>query len=84
MKIEKLNDNQIRCTLNKHDLIDRELKLSELAYGSEKARGLFRDMMNQAFDEFGFEFCFDKQKSDIGGFRYSQASVEKTFFYYDE
>ncbi len=55
MKIEKLNDNQIRCTLNKHDLIDRELKLSELAYGSEKARGLFRDMMNQAFDEFGFE-----------------------------
>lgn len=55
MKIEKLNDNQIRCTLNKHDLIDRELKLSELAYGSEKAKGLFRDMMNQAFDEFGFE-----------------------------
>lgn len=55
MKIEKLNDNQIRCTLNKHDLIDRELKLSELAYGSEKAKGLFRDVMNQAFDEFGFE-----------------------------
>lgn len=55
MKIEKLNDNQIRCTLNKHDLIDRELKISELAYGSEKAKGLFRDMMNQAFDEFGFE-----------------------------
>ena len=55
MKIEKLSDNQIRCTLNKHDLIDRELKISELAYGSEKAKGLFRDMMNQAFDEFGFE-----------------------------
>ena len=55
MKIEKLNDNQIRCTLNKRDLIDRELKISELAYGSEKAKGLFRDMMNQAFDEFGFE-----------------------------
>lgn len=55
MKIEKLNDNQIRCTLNKHDLIDRELKISELAYGTEKAKGLFRDMMNQAFDEFGFE-----------------------------
>ena len=48
MKIEKLNDNQIRCTLNKRDLIDRELKISELAYGSEKAKGLFRDMMNQA------------------------------------
>ncbi|HIS47764.1 MAG TPA: adaptor protein MecA [Candidatus Scybalocola faecigallinarum] len=55
MKIEKLNENQIRCTLNQRDLIDRELKISELAYGSEKAKGLFRDMMNQAFDEFGFE-----------------------------
>ena len=55
MKIEKLNENQIRCTLNQRDLIDRELKITELAYGSEKAKGLFRDMMNQAFDEFGFE-----------------------------
>lgn len=55
MRIEKLNDNQIRCTLYKHDLIDRELKISELAYGTEKAKGLFRDMMEQAFDEFGFE-----------------------------
>ena len=55
MKIEKLNENQIRCTLNQRDLIDTELKISELAYGSEKAKGLFRDMMNQAFDEFGFE-----------------------------
>lgn len=55
MKIEKISDNQIRCTLNKSDLIDRELKISELAYGSEKAKALFRDMMQQAFYEFGFE-----------------------------
>ncbi|WP_455718247.1 adaptor protein MecA, partial [Anaerosporobacter sp.] len=27
MKIEKINDSQIRCTLNKDDLIDRELKI---------------------------------------------------------
>ena len=32
MKIEKINDNQIRCTLTQADLADRELKLSELAY----------------------------------------------------
>lgn len=55
MKIEKISDNQIRCTLNKDDLIDRELKISELAYGTEKARALFRDMIQQAFYEFGFE-----------------------------
>ena len=55
MKIEKVNDNQIRCTLSKQDLADRQIKLSELAYGSEKAKGLFRDMIEQANDEFGFE-----------------------------
>ncbi len=55
MKIEKVNDNQIRCTLTKEDLISRELKISELAYGTEKAKTLFRDMMRQANFEFGFE-----------------------------
>ena len=55
MKIEKVNENQIRGTLSKKDLADRQIKLSELAYGSEKARGLFRDMIEQANYEFGFE-----------------------------
>lgn len=55
MKIEKINDNQIKCTLNKSDLLSRQIKLSELAYGTEKAKNLFRDMMQQASSEFGFE-----------------------------
>lgn len=55
MKIERLNENQIRCTLNKADLADRELLISELAYGTERARELFRDMMQQASVELGFE-----------------------------
>lgn len=55
MKIEKVNDNQIRCTLTREDLASRQIKLSELAYGTEKAKSLFRDMMQQANFEFGFE-----------------------------
>ena len=55
MKIEKISDNQIRCTLNKQDLKDRQLRLSELAYGTEKAKALFQDMIQQASYEFGFE-----------------------------
>ncbi len=55
MKIEKLNEQQIRCTLTKEDLAIRHIKLSELAYGSEKTRALFRDMMEQASVDFGFE-----------------------------
>ena len=55
MKIEKINENQIRCTLTKQDLAERQIKLSELAYGTEKVKMLFRDMMQQAAYEFGFE-----------------------------
>ena len=55
MKIEKVNDQQIRCTLTKEDLAKRQLKISELAYGSEKAKSLFKDMMEQASFECGFE-----------------------------
>ena len=28
MKIEKINENQIRCTLTKEDLADRDIKIS--------------------------------------------------------
>ncbi len=55
MKIEKISDNQIRCTLTREDLEERGINLSELAYGSEKAKDLFRDMMYQASIDFGFE-----------------------------
>ena len=55
MKLEKLNDNQIRCTLTREDLASRHLNLLELVYGGEKAKSLFREMMQQAAYEFGFE-----------------------------
>lgn len=55
MKIERINDNQIRCTLTGQDLADRHLQLSELSYGSDKAKRLFRDMIQQASYELGFE-----------------------------
>ena len=55
MKIERINDNQIRCTLTSFDLSVRNLNLGELAYGSEKARSLFREMIQKASNEVGFE-----------------------------
>ena len=55
MKIEKVNDHQIRCTLTREDLVSRELKISELAYGTSKAKDLFREMMQQAALEFDFD-----------------------------
>lgn len=55
MKIEKVNDNQFRCILSKEDLADRQIRISELAYGTQKAKDLFNDMIEQANYEIGFE-----------------------------
>lgn len=55
MKIEKISDTQIRVTLSHSDLQNRDIKIAELAYGSSKAQALFKDMMTQAYEDFGFE-----------------------------
>ena len=55
MKIEKINDFQIRCILTSDDLIKRNLNIKELTYGSEKVRALFQEMMERASDEVGFD-----------------------------
>lgn len=55
MKIERISENQIRCTLSNFDLSVRNLNLTELAYGSDKARNLFREMIQRASNEVGFD-----------------------------
>lgn len=55
MKIERISDTQIKFYLTKEDLEARNLKITELAMGSEKAQLLFRDIMEQAMVEYGFE-----------------------------
>ena len=55
MKIEKISENQIKCTLTAEDLAARKIRLSELAYGTSKARDLFADMMKEAYKKFGFK-----------------------------
>ncbi len=54
MRIERINENSIKCTLTSFDLSVRNLNLRELAYGSDKARKLFEEMMNKASNEVGF------------------------------
>ncbi|MDL2248067.1 adaptor protein MecA [Tyzzerella sp. OttesenSCG-928-J15] len=55
MKIEKISESQIKFVLNKTDLTEKNIKITELAYGSEKTQDLFREMMEQAYAECGFE-----------------------------
>ena len=54
MKIERINEDQVRCTLTHEDLELRNVKISDLAYGTDDTRALFRDMMEEAERTFGF------------------------------
>lgn len=55
MKIEKINEHQIRCILTSTDLSDRQIDLNELAYGSGKARQLFHEMIEKAYHDLDFD-----------------------------
>lgn len=54
MKIERINDNSIRCTLSSMDLSARNINLRDMTYGSSSARKLFGEMMQIAQNELGF------------------------------
>lgn len=55
MNIERINDNKLRVDLDKADLDSRQIKLSELAYGSDKAKVLFEELIHQAGYDYGFD-----------------------------
>ena len=55
MKIEKLNENQLKITLAPEDLNIRGLAIKELSYGSPKTKDLYNELIEQALNEFGFE-----------------------------
>lgn len=57
LKIEKLSDSQIKFMLSSTDLSDRDIRPTELAFGSDKTQSLFREMMDKASEEY--KFCSD-------------------------
>ena len=54
MKIERISENQLKLTLTKEDLKERDIKLEDLITPSEKTQKLFRDIMEQALDKEDF------------------------------
>ena len=54
MKIERISENQLKLTLTKDDLVERDIKLEDLITPSEKTQKLFRDIMEQALEEEDF------------------------------
>ena len=56
MKIEKISENQICCTLTLADLINNKIHLGDLAGNSDKVREFFNYLMMRAKRDCGFEF----------------------------
>lgn len=54
MKIERLNENSIALIMDNNDLKDRNIKLQDLTYGSEKSRELMVELANLAKNELDF------------------------------
>ncbi|MCL2372976.1 MAG: adaptor protein MecA [Defluviitaleaceae bacterium] len=54
MKIEKISENQVRFVLRTQDLEERDMKINEISYASDKTQQLFREIMEIVQD--GGEF----------------------------
>ncbi|MFV0315115.1 MAG: adaptor protein MecA [Anaerotignum sp.] len=54
MKIERVSENQLKLTLTRADLMERDLNLEDLIAPSEKTQSLFRDIMEQVLSECNF------------------------------
>ncbi len=55
MRFEKINENKLKIELTKEDLIAHNIKISDIAFGSDNSRKLLHDIMAQAFEELDFE-----------------------------
>jgi adapter protein MecA 1/2 len=54
LQIERISENQIKFILSENDLSQRNMRLNELSYGSEKTQELFREVMDRAMHECDF------------------------------
>jgi adapter protein MecA 1/2 len=54
VQIERISENQIKFILSENDLSQRNMRLTELSYGSEKTQELFREVMDRAMLECDF------------------------------
>lgn len=54
MIFEKINDNSIRCIVEKEELLERHINVDDMAYGSKTTINFFNELMQMADMELGF------------------------------
>lgn len=55
MRFEKINENKVKIELTKDDLMQHNIKLTDIAFGTDISRKILHDIMIRAFDELEFE-----------------------------
>ena len=55
MKLEKLSENSIRCTIDRKEFESYKIKLGEIINGNGNAPKFFRDIIFKAHEQLGFE-----------------------------
>lgn len=54
MRMEKINEHQVRCLISNQDLQMRQLTPGEMHYGDPGMRALFKEMLQTASKQYGF------------------------------
>ena len=54
MRMEKINEHQVRCLISNQDLLARHLTAGELRYGAPEVRALFSEVLQTASRQYGF------------------------------
>ena len=54
MRMEKINEHQVRCLISSQDLLQRKLTAGELRYGAPETRALFKEVLQKASQQYGF------------------------------
>jgi len=54
VRIERISETQMKFVLMTDDLAERDIKINELSYGSDKTQQLFREIMHMVQDEGEF------------------------------
>ena len=57
MKIEKINDNQLKIIISRTELLRRNIEIDELVNDSSKINSLLTDMMDIVINEFDFKIA---------------------------
>ncbi len=55
MRFEKINEDKLKIELSKEDLLEHNLKLTDIAIGTDDSRKVLHKIMEQAFSELDFE-----------------------------